>query len=217
MGAENVTSVSQLPLLKVNSTNAPPLQLAIPSSHTFAGLNLEADEGYEGSAGTTMTAAGVGGTSSTAHGSIYPDTVPFGGNGQAADPLSLTNDLRRAIGRLSVDESQILEERSSERSGMKPSSSNNSIEAKTPFVVFGSSSGASTPNKDASNTAKVSTQELEEESELKLKGNLEVMDRLGEGASGEVRKARYKPTGMIMAMKVNSVESIRQKELNNGC
>ena len=45
-------------------------------------------------------------------------------------------------------------------------------------------------------------QELEEESELQLKGHLEVLERLGEGASGEVRKARYKPSGMIMAMKV---------------
>lgn len=206
-------------MLKANTANAPPLQLAIPTSNTFTGLShSDADEGYEGSAGTTMTAAaassvGTTGTINTAHGSIYPDTVPFGGSGQAADLLALTNDLRRAIGRLSVEESQILEERPGERNGVKPSSSSGSIEAITPSVASSSGPAASACNTGQSIAAKVSTHELEEESELKLKGNLEVMDRLGEGASGEVRKARYKPTGLIMAMKVSGRGKKKEESL----
>ncbi|CAO1627645.1 unnamed protein product [Sympodiomycopsis kandeliae] len=43
--------------------------------------------------------------------------------------------------------------------------------------------------------------QAEEESEMVLQGNLETLARLGEGASGEVRKCRHKPTGMIMAVK----------------
>lgn len=46
----------------------------------------------------------------------------------------------------------------------------------------------------------------DEDAELQLKGNLEILSRLGEGASGEVKKALHRPTGLVMAHKVSFEE-----------
>lgn len=211
------------------SNHGPSLQLAIPSSNTFSGLQSDAEEGYEGSAGTFTNAleGGLTNVIGAAHGSIYPDTVPHGGNGgsgQAADPLALTNDLRRAIGRLNVDDNAATREDVG-IDGRCMVSGTHSRVSKRPASAgqLGVGSSSATPASGSTgnivNTSGSSSgQELEEESELHLKGNLEIMDRLGEGASGEVRKAKYKPTGMILAMKVSmrresrrAIQMLKQK------
>lgn len=198
-----------------SSRPAPPklslssLKLAIPSGNN---LHNDAEEGYEGSAGT-LTASIGGAITNTNHRSIYPDTVPYGRNGKVPDTYALTNDLRRAIGGLSVESNsgQGFEEVASTHSSIRTSSSTSSLEtppSTSRTGLLGPSHGTSIPGIDRNQGMTVG-QELEEESELQLKGNLEVLERLGEGASGEVRKARYKPTGMVMAMKVSGVD-IRQ-------
>jgi hypothetical protein len=201
--------------------NTASLHLAIPSGNSFSCLHSAAEEGYEGSAGTTTTAAGGGPSTNIVRGSIYPDTVPYGRNGQVPDTYALTNDLRRAIGGLSIEGSngQSSEESTgaSTSTGMKASSSVSSLDttpstSRTTGMHSPSTSIASTERTQATSVG----QELEEESELQLKGNLEVLERLGEGASGEVRKARYKPSGMIMAMKVSlDIELWKRKMILN--
>jgi mitogen-activated protein kinase kinase len=192
-------SSSRLGPPKLKTTSGLP-QLAIPSTKSFSCLHSDAEEVYEGSAGTSTAAIAASSSTNINHRSIYPETVPYGRNGQVPDTYALTNDLRRAIGGLSIDGT---DEGTSAVSGMKPSSSVSSLE--TPQSSSRTGLLSPSPGTSISSTDRNLTdgQELEEESELQLKGNLEVLERLGEGASGEVRKARYKPTGMIMAMKVS--------------
>lgn len=52
-------------------------------------------------------------------------------------------------------------------------------------------------------------QNEDDDPELILKDNLVTLARLGEGASGEVRKCRHTPTGMIMAVKVSKADAIQ--------
>ncbi|MCO5565676.1 hypothetical protein L7F22_019350 [Adiantum nelumboides] len=86
------------------STSQPSLHLAIPAGNSFVHLNSDADEGYEGSAGNTFNPiGGVGSnTNVTSITTSYPDTVPFASGSQ--DPYAMANDLRRAIGRISLEE-----------------------------------------------------------------------------------------------------------------
>lgn len=205
------------------SQHAPTLSLAIPAKNSFTGLSSEADEAYGSSLQPTVLNGGSddysgGGAGLTQHASIYPDTVPYASGSK--DPQSLTNDLRRAIGRVSIDSEE--ESRAGQRASTEidpdagttmgrstrqfelqdGSSDQTIVEATTrPYSSAASVHGTETKKK-GSRPGSSQGPDLEDESELNLKGNLEVLNRLGEGASGEVRRARYKPTGMIMATKV---------------
>lgn len=224
------------------STSQPSLHLAIPAGNSFAHLNSDADEGYEGSAGNTFNPiGGIGSnTNATSITTSYPDTVPFASGSQ--DPYAMANDLRRAIGRISLDEvgntSSDDAESSSRRysgggertqygmSNASTATSGSQSSLRIPgSTTTNTSTGSFTNTANYSNSGSGSSenvsplhqndpspelkrrspgQELEDESELNVKGNLEILDRLGEGASGEVRKARYKPTGTILAIKTIS-------------
>lgn len=170
--------------------------MAIPTNHNFSNLSLDADEGFEGSldpykatrAHEQLAAKTTLMSNATQHASIYPDTVPVASGSR--DPQALTNDLRRAIGNLSMDGSvqdRDDVEKNSNKRGEALSRNVEDLPDSNPDLRIGKSSGQ---------------RDLEDESELVLKGNLEMLDHLGEGASGEVRRARYKPTGLIMATKV---------------
>lgn len=190
---------------------APLLQLAIPACKTFSGLQSDAEEVYEGSAGTrTELPMGGAGGGNTMHGSIYPDTVPHGGGAQSSDHHALTNDLRRAIRGIALDDggSQASE---GEGNGSCLASSTSAASLKVPTSAGQTATSSSSPIGSIASSSATSdpspAQELEEESELQLKGNMEVLTRLGEGASGEVRKAMYRPTGQVMAMKVSRLQA----------
>ncbi|UZJ52245.1 hypothetical protein CBS101457_001565 [Exobasidium rhododendri] len=209
--------------------HAPTLQLSIPNNNTFNNLHLEADEGYEGSAGTSSVAFKAdasGWNGNVSHQSIYPNTVPYGGSGQAADPLALTNDLRRAIGGLSVDDKRSAVEEDVSSSGeVGPTSKYSRLYTPSSSSTTGAAKSGLEVGTDTLVLGPSPSQELEEESELQLKGNLEVLNRLGEGASGEVRSARYRPTGLIMAMKTISTspnpaihrQILRELAFNRSC
>lgn len=62
-------------------------------------------------------------------------------------------------------------------------------------------------NGNLGNSRDQETPVAEIEPELILKGNLDFLVRLGEGASGEVKKVKHRPTGLIMAKKVSSEQS----------
>lgn len=224
-----------------SSTSHPSLHLAIPPGSSFGHLNSDADEGFEGCAGNAFDpVGGIGSnTNVTSVTTSYPDTVPFASGSQ--DPHAMANDLRRAIGRISLDEvgnvssddsissSRRYSNGDRQQQGMSASStatSGNQSSLRIPGSTTTNTSIGSFPsttgnsNSGSGSSANVSPliqsdtqtdirrrspgQELEDESELNVKGNLEILDRLGEGASGEVRKARYKPTGTILAIKTIS-------------
>lgn len=158
----------------------------------------------------------------------------------------MTNDLRRAIGKMTLDENTAGDE-IAHQGGVAPVSSASARSGSQSSLqipgVVGASAGAARPDgrhfsvesdpiRTSSDTCSVGSQkgkspgqDLEEESELNLRGNLEALDRLGEGASGEVRKARYKPTGMVMAMKTISTspnpaihrQILRELSFNRTC
>jgi mitogen-activated protein kinase kinase len=57
---------------------------------------------------------------------------------------------------------------------------------------------------EASNASSSGARDGDESEEWRLKGHLEDLGRIGEGASGEVKKARHTPTGIVMAVKVRA-------------
>lgn len=178
------------------------------------------DDGYEGHLPSYSNAA-----------SIYPDTVPAG---PLTDHQALTNDLRRAIGDGGAGTRDTEAayggydggtDASRTRDGAGPDSQAQAPQLPPLLVRQASeeqqrrrSSGETAQGRgsngggDASTTTasrdsidgRRSSSERVPEDDLVLKGNIETLARLGEGASGEVRKARHKPTGMVMAVKVGS-------------
>ncbi|KDN39406.1 Pkinase-domain-containing protein [Tilletiaria anomala UBC 951] len=136
---------------------------------------FEENDGYEGSAGFSTTVAC--GTQS-----LYPDTVPQGQQPGATDFTAMTNDLRRAIGGMRVDDSAKRNGKSYQEDGMSAGSN-----LKLPVGPKQGENGIAGPSRVPD--------------DLVLEGNLEILGRLGEGASGEVKKARHVPTGLLMAKK----------------
>lgn len=160
--------------------------------------------------------------------SIYPDTVP----GPSRDQSALTNDLRRAI-----------QGESSNAAG--PSSSSSSS------VLSSSPSPTSTCNRTGSSASQHQYQQQNtvprqqqrwgpaaDGSEVTIEAgsgegfedgmqqaHIEMLQRLGEGASGEVRKARHRPTGKIIAVKTISTspnpdlhrQILRELSFNRTC
>lgn len=134
--------------------------------------------------------------------SIYPDTVP----GPLTDQAALTNDLKRAI-----KGSCASEDYEGDRSP-RPSFSSKS----TPSLSA-RSQGTTQSSYQPAPPLPCSTDkrwgplddgpllgtDSQDDEEMVLKGQLETLSRLGEGASGEVRKARHIPSGTIMAVKVS--------------
>lgn len=145
-----------------------------------------------------------------------------------ADQSALTNDLRRAIGGMSLKDRDrdltVIKGKDKEELeitngdgpptflklpvvGSSKTSSSSSGNLSRTSDGKDDSTSTSTPNPDPSSTSSPQNQndvaENGVEEELVLKGNFEFIARLGEGASGEVKKVRHKPTGLMMAKKVS--------------
>jgi mitogen-activated protein kinase kinase len=109
----------------------------------------------------------------------------------------MTNDLRRAIGGVRISDSDLtIRPGSSGRGagkGKEPASSADLSDGLAKLPV-GNRQGENGVVKPTASTVP---------DELVLEGNLEILGRLGEGASGEVKKARHTPTGLLMAKKVS--------------
>lgn len=204
-----------------NGASSSSLSLAIPSAQASQ-AGTDNDEGYEGSAGTSLAATtstcppnaslpvpSAAMTAIPGNRSIYPETQP---HGEGTDYRALTNDLKRAMGGLTME---------------KRATSESGLPSKLP-VAGGTKDAA----RDATGAARISPGQVadqdgtngkrgvcegtstgtenkgrggaaDEDAELQLKGNLEILSRLGEGASGEVKKALHRPTGLVMAHKVS--------------
>ncbi|GAK66774.1 STE protein kinase [Moesziomyces antarcticus] len=210
-------------------------QLAIPnaaSSSVSLGQPYP-DDGYED---------GHPGIDTSNASTIYPSTVPHLTN--AHMHTAITDDLRRAIGGISMADSD------SERvdaNGLRipatggnyassgywrSNSAANSSQAAS-IESSGAATDSATPASQsrsradssasvASNRAASSTGH---DDELVLAGNFEMLSRLGEGASGEVHKVRHRPTGLIMAKKTISTspnpaihrQILRELAFNRSC
>lgn len=210
-----ITSSSARPL-RDGRNEAPPLHLVMPaasSSSTYGYPAQEDESAYEGHLPYQSTAS-----------SIYPDTVPAG---PLTDHQAWTNDLKRAIGdggsgsggrRTSAGEigstRRHAEGASRDRRTPSFSGTTDELSSSKEQMTRSSSAGlhrlnherhgdgqAGLPLREPSDA--VGGQEEAEEEDWVLKGNLETIARLGEGASGEVRKARHAPTGLVMAVKVS--------------
>ena len=177
------------------SQRQPPSLLIPQASSSSISLNNPYDDGYEeGNVGFNTTAS-----------SIYPDTVPHLTN--AHDHNALTDDLRRAIGGLSVNDEERTDSgglRIPAVGGRKASTGFSDRGAANAASSRSAASGSSdtTTSKDGATTGSSRTAAKEDE-DLVLQGNLEILSKLGEGASGEVKKARHTPTGLLMAKKVS--------------
>lgn len=176
--------------------------------------------------------------------SIYPDTVPHLTNAQMQS--ALTDDLRRAIGGMSMTETD------GERldanglripvTGGKNSSKgywistdtadgNNNGVTRSSSTELGGGDGSTQPGARAradSSASVASTRASTSgchDDDLVLAGNFEILSRLGEGASGEVHKVRHRPTGLIMAKKTISTspnpaihrQILRELAFNRSC
>lgn len=182
--------------------------------------------------------------------SIYPDTVPAG---PLTDHRALTNDLRRAIGGSGRGDGlgkprgrsrsgsrgngiPTLEGRSSSQAANLSTESSGSKRSSQQSLNFGSSisnrdsypigaSSVASRSTESSQDYQTSQNDNGEEPDLVLKGNLQTVARLGEGASGEVRKCRHRPTGLIMAVKTISTspnpslhrQILRELSFNRTC
>ncbi|EPQ28145.1 uncharacterized protein PFL1_04472 [Pseudozyma flocculosa PF-1] len=209
------------------------LSLNIPYAH---------DDGYDD--------GNVGGFTSTAS-SIYPDTVPHLTNAHTQN--ALTDDLRRAIGGISLNEDDRTDAnglRIPATSSRNPNagywqSSGDAAAAADDHRHDGptggaSGSGTASVRSRAGSTASVASGRVSVDGaqrvgnggggsggdeDLVLPGNLEILSRLGEGASGEVKKARHRPTGLLMAKKTMSTspnpaihrQILRELSFNRTC
>ena len=144
----------------------PSLTLSTNFSST-TNADESAYDGYEGSVGYHSVAGQ----------SLYPDTVPQSGPAgrEVTDFTAMTNDLRRAIGGMRIDENGAGGSRGKAKAPTEE-------ELKLPLCARPQDTGV--PD------------------DLVLEGNLEILGRLGEGASGVVQKAKHIPTGLLMAKKV---------------
>ncbi|CDR98978.1 hypothetical protein [Sporisorium scitamineum] len=196
-------------------------QASSSSSLTLGGGHAYQDEGYED---------GHPGIFNSTASTIYPDTVPHLTNAQMH--TAITDDLRRAIGGMSMadTEGELLDanglripvtggKNSSNGYWMTSDSANNSSNGHGRSsntdgadAGGGAADAASShqaqyrPRTDSSASAastRASTSGGHDD-DLALAGNFEMLSRLGEGASGEVHKVRHRPTGLIMAKKTIS-------------
>lgn len=159
--------------------------------------------------------------------SIYPDTVP----GPVTDQAGLTDELRRAIqGRGKGEEGGRVPTRPAALPTVSaPASSSNvaalggsrqeyrQVDHGHQHPVAGASQtpvSAETTSSSQKPTAPSQksrpSSSSSDNNDMELKDNLETMSRLGEGASGEVRKARHKVSGVVMAVKVRKACSVEQ-------
>ncbi|KAN0063914.1 Protein kinase C signaling pathway involved MAPKK protein [Thecaphora frezii] len=210
-------SQRQLPSLMIPSASSSSLSLSI----------LHYDDGYD--------EGHLGGFTSTAS-SIYPDTVPHLTNAHSQN--ALTDDLRRAIGGMSLNDEDRIDGNGLRipATGTKNSSSGYSRPSGAaaeggnggdPSVAGGSRSRAGSTASVASGIASVDGQHRSSagDEDLALPGNIEILTRLGEGASGEVKKVRHKPTGLLMAKKTMSTspnpaihrQILRELSFNRTC
>lgn len=191
-------------------------QASSSSSH-LGGYGYQ-DEGYDD---------GHPGVFNSTASSIYPDTVPHLTNAQMHS--ALTDDLRRAIGGMSMNDSEgerldanglripvmggntssngywkINDSASGSNSTTSRSSNHASAEQAN---GEGSAQGTQSRARSDSSASAASTRGSTSgghDDDLVLAGNFEILSRLGEGASGEVHKVRHRPTGLIMAKKTIS-------------
>lgn len=180
----------------------------------------EEDDYYEGHLPYHSTAS-----------SIYPDTVPGPRTDQQTLTNDLKRAIGSSAGSSGSDRLPSSEKMArsgsggsvSNTGGRRPGSSGSSSSAASGVATSSTTSAASPPFGSLSNAAgaggagsssargqhlpSISTNDEHEaedaDADLVLKDNLETLARLGEGASGEVRKCRHTPTGMIMAVKVS--------------
>ncbi len=140
----------------------------------------------------------------------------------ATDFTAMTNDLRRAIGGLTIlpgssaaaDQAQMQTLRPPQPGGLPDGAAhlagagepdgNSSTSSLRPIPV-GSKAGAAEGRNGEAGAAEQGRHSgaTTVPDELILDGNLDILGRLGEGASGEVKKARHRPTGLLMAKKVS--------------
>jgi mitogen-activated protein kinase kinase len=212
-------------------------QLAIPnaaSSSVSLGQPYP-DDGYED---------GHPGIDTSNASTIYPSTVPHLTN--AHMHTAITDDLRRAIGGMSMADSD--PERVDANGLRIPATGGNyassgywrsnsaasssqaaSIESSAAGAATDGATPASRSRSRADSSASVASNRAASstghDDELVLAGNFEMLSRLGEGASGEVHKVRHRPTGLIMAKKTISTspnpaihrQILRELAFNRSC
>nr|ALM02102.1 Mkk- like MAPKK [Ustilago esculenta] len=214
----------------------PSLMIPQTSSSSLSLGYAYQDEGYDD---------GHPGIFNSTASSIYPDTVPHLTNAQMHS--ALTDDLRRAIGGMSMAESEgerldanglripvagskdssngywVKNESASGSNSAHSRSSNNAC-----TDADGSANTSQTRARTDSSASAASTRASASgghDDDLVLAGNFEVLSRLGEGASGEVHKVRHRPTGLIMAKKTISTspnpaihrQILRELAFNRSC
>lgn len=162
---------------------------------------------------------------------IYPNTVPHLTNAQMHS--ALTDDLRRAIGNVSLsDESERID---SNGLRIPATSSRNSYNGywvgndASARPHTGDSSASSdrhdSRSRAGSSSSLTSARSNTGDEDLVLPDHIEILSRLGEGASGEVQKVRHKPSGMLMAKKTISTSAnpaihrqiLRELAFNRSC
>ncbi|SJX65472.1 related to MKK1-MAP kinase kinase [Sporisorium reilianum f. sp. reilianum] len=220
----------------------PQPSLMIPQASSSSSLSLGGgghayqDEGYED---------GHPGIFNSTASTIYPDTVPHLTNAQMH--TAITDDLRRAIGGMSMadTEGELLDanglripvtggKNSSNGYWMTSDSANTSSNGHATDTNVGNSADAASshhtqfrPRTDSSVSAASTRASAPSgpDDDLALAGNFEMLSRLGEGASGEVHKVRHRPTGLIMAKKTISTspnpaihrQILRELAFNRSC
>ncbi|PWY97750.1 Pkinase-domain-containing protein [Testicularia cyperi] len=232
------------------------------SSSSSSSSNLDHyshDDGFED---------GLAGALNSTASTIYPDTVPHMTNAQMHS--ALTDDLRRAIGGMTIHDTDAerlvdangfripamggnrassgyhshasssrassgtharqvaLDPNNSSRRSNDTHPSNTPSHPSTvadpiPTASTASTSSSAPTGSGASNTGTSSGNA--EDDGLSLPGNIEIVSRLGEGASGEVHKVLHRPTGLIMAKKTISTspnpsihrQILRELAFNRSC
>uniref|UniRef100_V5GS16 Protein kinase n=1 Tax=Kalmanozyma brasiliensis (strain GHG001) TaxID=1365824 RepID=V5GS16_KALBG len=207
---------------------------ASSSSLSLGGHGYQ-DEGYDdGHPGVLNASANT----------IYPDTVPHLTNAQMQS--AITDDLRRAIGGMSMTDSEgerldanglripvtgsngywmTNDSASGSNSGNSRSSNTGSSEAGGVEASSQASYNRARADSSASTASNRASTSGGHDDELVLAGNFEILSRLGEGASGEVHKVRHRPTGLIMAKKTMSTspnpaihrQILRELAFNRSC
>ena len=222
----------------VHPSQRPQPSLMIPqasSSSSSLGYAYQ-DEGYDD---------GHPGIFNSTASTIYPDTVPHLTNAQMQS--ALTDDLRRAIGGMSMADAEgerldanglripamggknsshgywmTNDSASGSNSGHSRSSHHAGADADTSGQAL--TSRARTDSSASAASTRASTSGGHDD-DLVLAGNFEILSRLGEGASGEVHKVRHRPTGLIMAKKTISTspnpaihrQILRELAFNRSC
>ncbi|SNX87547.1 related to MKK1 - MAP kinase kinase [Melanopsichium pennsylvanicum] len=208
----------------------PSLMIPQASSSSSSLAHGYQDEGYDD---------GHPGVPNSLAATIYPDTVPHLTNAQMQS--ALTDDLRRAIGGMSMADT---EGERLDANGLRIPDKGVQNSSNGYWMTSDSASGSNSGNSRSSNNAdsensaqshqtrartdssasRASTS-CGHDDDLVLAGNFEILSRLGEGASGEVHKVRHRPTGLIMAKKTISTspnpaihrQILRELAFNRSC